>query len=459
MKKAFILVAAAVLLISGCTINGNSGSTDVPVGSGPESSENSAVSPSDITTIKWGVKSFPYEEKVCMAELNERLSAEGSNIRVEPVKLDMGWDTDMTFAKLITDYEKDNGSFDIVTYGSDWEDKRGAANILIESGYFRELSPEDIAWFTDIPEICWAAAKVNGKHYTVPALNFGLSRNIGMFFYFNEKYIPKDKLQNFNCTLAELEDILSDVPTEEKLTYLEYRKDYLSFTLYTPASEKGGLYLSDKTMTAMNPYEVEEVIEYVRTLNSLYLKGCMNYEIDFSDWGDGEQLVKNFAVSVCGGERDEEELDRYLGKDHQVLVFSKPYYMENRLLHSTGIPVNSAHPEEAMELLKRLHSDKELSGLLTGNERYAIGLPSDNEPVDVGETKLSPFAGFELKYTDMDKFKNVRELLQSSFDILCKSEDFDKTLAEINAELKAAGIDEYVALVNQRLEESNASSN
>lgn len=68
-----------------------------------------------------------------------------------------------------------------------------------------------------------------------------------------------------------------------------------------------------------------------------------------------------------------------------------------------------------------------------------------------------PFAGFQLKYTDIDA--ELQNLLVSSFDRLCKAENFDKTLAEINDELKAAGIDEYVAKVNQLLEASNAASN
>ncbi|MDE7360303.1 MAG: ABC transporter substrate-binding protein [Oscillospiraceae bacterium] len=471
MKKRLAL-AAATLLMSGCAVSGNSQSSDILDFLGSESSNTSHISevsdnesssaeeqtalPSDVTVIKWGVDGFSHE-KESLDKLNERLAADG--LRIEFVELDKDFDTDMTFSKLVEDYENENGSLDILTYGGDWVHKIGAVNIFIESGYFRELSAEDKAAFTDIPDICWDAAKVNGKHYTVPALSFGFDKDLGLCFHFNTKYISADKLENFGCTFAELEDILSGVSAEERLTYLEFQLDFLDFTDYAPASEMGGLYLSDKTMTAMNPYETEEVIEYARTLNSLYLKGYMNYEIDFSDWSNGEQSVKDFAVSVCGGRFYEETLDRRLGKDHQVLALSKPYYMENRLIDSTGIPVGSAHPDEAMELLKRLHRDKELSGLLSESERDAIGLPRDNEPVDVGDIKLSPFAGFQLKYTDIDEFKEVSGLCKSSFDKLCKAEDFDKTLAEINAELKDAGIDDYVERVNQRLEESNAASN
>lgn len=472
MKKGIAFATAAALLMSGCAISEKSQSSDIldffdlesssipHISEVPDSessgAEEQTAPPSDVTVIKWGVDGFSHENE-SLDKLNERLAADG--LLIELVELDKDYDMDMTFSKLVEDYEKENGSLDIVTYGSDWINKIGAVNTFFESGYFRELSAEDKSAFTDIPDICWEAAKVNGKHYSVPALSFGFDKDLGLNFHFNTKYISADKLQNFNCTFAELEDILSGVTVDNGTTCLEFQLDGLGFTDYTPASEMGGLYISDKTMTAMNPYEVEEVIEYARTLNSLYLKGCMNYGIDFSAWGDGEQLVKDFAVSVSGGRKDEEQLDKRLGKNHQVLVFSKPYFMENRLLGSTGIPVNSAHPDEAMELLKRLHSDKELSGLLSESERDAIGLPRDNKPVDAGNIKLSPFAGFQLKYTDIDDFKEVSELCQSSFDKLCKAEDFDKTLVEINAELKAAGIDDYIERVNQRLEESNAASN
>ena len=441
MKKgAFFAVAAAILAMSGCDVTMHQ-NYEVP-------------RPTDITFIRWGMVSLGGNEgKLPFAQLNERLEAEGSDIRVEAVEIDMGFDDSITFDGLVKEYEKENGSLDILTYGSDWASKTGTVNIFIENGYFRELSDEDKTQFTDIPDICWSAAKVNGKHYTIPALNFGINRDVGIFFYFNEKYISKNKLQGFDCTIEELENILDGTVLNEDLTGIDFQIEYLDFTGYTPASQKGGLYLSDKTLKAVNPYETQDVIEYARTINNLYKKGYMNYDINFSEWdSDKEYLKTDFAVKVCGGRADEETLKKRLGKDYNVFEYSRPYYMENRLLYSTGIPTGSAHPDKAMTLLKRLHTDKELSALLTKSERDAIGLPRDNEPVDTGEIKLSPFAEFELKYTDFNTL--LMELLSFSFDRLCKSENFDKTLEEINAELKAAGIDEYVGKVNKLLEES-----
>ena len=53
----------------------------------------------------------------------------------------------------------------------------------------------------------------------------------------------------------------------------------------------------------------------------------------------------------------------------------------------------------------------------------------------------------------------LKDVLVSSFDRLCKSDNFDETLSEINAELNAAGIDDYLSEVNELLEENNASAN
>lgn len=444
MKKGIIFAAAAaILMMSGCDVT--------------EDNIDQTPQPADITYIRWGMESLGSNGgNAPFAGLNERLEAEGSNIRVEAVEMDMGYDENVTFGGLVEEYEKENGSLDIVTYGADLLSKVGAANIFFESGYFRELSEEDKACFTDIPEMCWEAGKVNGKLYSVPALNFGLDPDIGMFIYFNTKYISEDKLSNFGGTVGELEAILSEVVPSDTLTGLEYPYNYLSYNDYTSASQMGGLYFSDKTMRASNPYETEETIEHARALNILYQKGYLNYSVNFSDWDDDEDIKTDFAVCV-GDVYDRSQLGKRLGKDYKVTEFHYSYYMENRLLSSTGIPIASSHPDEAMELLKMLHSDKELSGLLTPYERDAIGLPRDNEPVDIGEVKLSPFAGFRLKYTDIDV--ELQELLVSSFDRLCKSEDFDTTLAEINTELKAAGIDDYVAKVNQLLEESDAAAN
>ncbi|MCM1062423.1 MAG: hypothetical protein NC452_19380 [Eubacterium sp.] len=444
MKKRIVFAALTILLmIGGC------GFTETDIDHTPQ--------PDDLTFIRWGMLSFgSREEKTPFSQLNERLEAEGSNIRIEAVEIDMGYDDNTTFGELIYEYEKENGSFDIVTYGADWVSKIGAANIFFESGYFCELSEEDKSFFTDIPEICWEAGKVNGKLYTVPALNFGFGSDIGLFYYFNTKYISEDKLQSFGCTVSELENILSTVTPNEELTGLDFKLKYLDYTEFTAACEKGGLYFSEKTLKAANPYEVEEVIEYAHALNSIYQKGYINYEINFSDWDDDyykEYLETEFAVYAGSGRVDEKALSERLGKNGDVLVCTLPYYMENRLFQSTGIPIASAHSHEAMELLKRLHTDKDFSGLLTPEERDAIGLPrSNDESVDIGEVKLSPFAGFQLKYTDIDR--ELQSMLVSSFDKLCKSDDFYKTLDEINAELKAAGIDEYAAKVNRLLEES-----
>ena len=441
MKKTVVLICSLAVLISGCTAD-----------------TNITSQPSNMTIIRWGVEKIREKDgNVPFGELNKQLENEGSNIRVEAIEFSRGTDEELTFPTLLEKYEKENGSLDIVTYGGEWRRKIGTANIFFENGYFRELSEEEKAQFTDIPEICWEAGKVNGKLYTVPALNFGLSPDIGMFFYFNTKYISEDKLNDFSGTIVELEEILSEVVLNDKLIGLDYRYDYLDFTEYMPASQKGGLYFSDKTMRASNPYESEEVVEHSRALNCLYQKGYMNYGVNFSDWdADNEYLETDFAICV-GDVNIRSELEKRLGKDFKITEFHFPYYMENRLLSSTGIPTASPHPNEAMELLKRLHSDKELSGLLTAADRNAIGLPGNNEAADIGKVKLSPFAGFQLKYTDIDA--ELQNLLVSSFDRLCKAENFDKTLAEINDELKAAGIDEYVAKVNQLLEASNAASN
>lgn len=450
-KMAIFAAAAAFIMISGCNA---SESQDNVTGS----QSNQTPQPADITYIRWGMESVGHNDgNIPFEKLNKRLESEGSNIRVEAVELDMGYDDSVSFDTHVKEYEKENGSFDILTYGSDWESKHGSVSIFIENGYFRELSEEDKAQFTDVPDICWSAGKVNGKHYTVPSLCFGLSGDVGNYFYFNAKYISEDKLKDFGGTVEEIENILDEITLNEETTGLDYYFDYLGFTNYFPASQKGGLYLSDKTMRAANPYEDEDVIKYARTLNSIYRKGYINYDINFSEWDmDKEHILTDFAILTGDGKGDEDEIKRRLGKDYEVFTYFQPYYMENRLLKSTGIPTASAHPIEAMELLKRLHADKELSGVLTKQERRAIGLPEDNETVNADNVKLSPFVNFELKYTDYDI--TLMEMLSSSFDRLCKSEDFDAALAEINAELKAAGIDEYVDKVNKLLEESNAAS-
>ena len=142
---------------------------------------------------------------------------------------------------------------------------------------------------------------------------------MGIYFYFNMKYISKDKLKSFTGSVSELEEILSEVAPGKSLIGLDYGYDYLMFTEYTQDSEKGGLFLSHKTMKAANPYEAEEVIEQAAALNKLYKKGFFNYEINFSDWEEDQKyLDMDFAVTV-GDDGIREGFTERLGKDYNVV--------------------------------------------------------------------------------------------------------------------------------------------
>jgi hypothetical protein len=87
----------------------------------------------------------------------------------------------------------------------------------------------------------------------------------------------------------------------------------------------------------------------------------------------------------------------------------------------------------------------------------SVGIPTNDVKELYNSAELSDFAGFELSTSDMDI--ELKDLLTLSFDKLCKSQDFDNTLDEINSELHSSGIDDYINSVNKLLEEQYAPSN
>lgn len=410
------------------------------------------------TTLKWAIDECGITEED-IAALNKKLHDDGFDVDVEIVQIKGFTYPDRNFSDLVLDYESKEGSFDIVTLGGDWIDKVGANYNFIKSEYFRELDYDE-ELFSTIPEVLWEAAKVNGKQYTVPGCSF---TNTGLTFCFNRKYIDEETIAGFDGSFEMLADIVEAVPEKDGLVPFYPGVDYLHFLISFPSAEMQNLILSDKTGKFESMYKNDTVIGYARCMNELYNKGLIWDKMDFSRLA-GEVLdgkKQEFAVMLSGVMPDDEFMSQYGGFDNYA-YFRLPFYLENRVGISTGIPKLSKHPQEAFALIKRLHTDKsyirEIDFLLSHS--LSTGFSDADMDEYVENVILSPFADFVLTYDKTEKYSDVSEMCAHSFDKLCKAEDFDSELAKINDELEAAGIDEYVEYANKLLSEArNGSDN
>ena len=453
MKKIFA-VLAAICFLSGCANNVTYSSDSNSENEISQSTTSNSSPNVGSVTLKWGIEKCSitdYETEL----LNKKLNENGYNFIVDIIQLAREDIRDTrNFSELVAEYEAANGALDILTIGGDWSNKKGAAYNLIKEGYFRELDPSD-KLLEIVPEALWSAAKVNGHLYTIPGQCFN---DTGVTYYFNKKFVNESLISNFNGEPNKLESILKSVTPRENLIVLKYDIDYLDYSASIPDSTKGNIILDSETGKAENPYENAAVIEYARVLNSFYKSGYLNYEVNFSDYdpfGEATDDKTEIAIMVSSGVLA--DLSPYFPEGSEIAAVTLPCYVENRVAASTGISTKCSNPEAAMDFLELLRCDKSYSDVL-GNENglnsFATGLPSERFQKN-DELITSRFAGFELTYDKITDYTDIASALRQNYDRLCKADDFDKELTSINAELKASGIDDYIALVNSLLEEYN----
>lgn len=433
--------AAALLALTGCQNVSNQ----------TEVSHESTLPESQSCEVRWCLPECGLNDTI-IDKLNEELRSDGCQYAVELVQIPHS--AEKPYSQQVREYESENGSLDVVSAGYAFSDTPSAGHDFIASGYFMPL--DDLSGYSTVPEMLWETVKVNGTVYTVPGLNFNDS---GVTFYFNKAYISEQQIADFTGELLQLPDILDGLSASADFLPIFYNIDYTDYAKSLPYSAKGGLLLDSASHAAVNPYRFDSFVEYARTLNRLYNQGLFGKKINFSKYASYETQPADFAVMVSPVLNSDAYLQDIGYGDMQLVSYSLPVYLENRVLYSMGIAANSEHKQQAADFLRRIYSDTKYAMILlggTGAESMSIGIPANDVNGNYSNAALSDFAGFDLSEGDTDA--DLKEILTVSFDKLCKSTDFDSTLAEINAELESAGIDGYIEAVNRLLEEEYASA-
>lgn len=444
MNKIKIAVCIATLLaLAGCQNNREQLSE-------PQNSNSSDTQP---CTIKWCLTECGLNSTVIDA-LNDELSKDGCQYEIELVEIPHS--AEKTYFEQVLEYEVTKGSIDVVSAGYAFSDDPSAGYDFVRSGYFMPL--DSLSDYTEVPEKLWETVKVNDMVYTVPGLNFNDS---GVTFYFNNAYISEQQINDFNGDISKLGSMLNGLTATDDFVPVFFDIDYTDYAKSFPYSAKGGLLLDNASRSAENPYELDWFVDYSRTLNNLYNKGLFGKRINFSKYDSSiETLPKDFAVMVSTVLSGADYFEEIGYGDMTLTSYTLPAFLENRVLYSNGIAANSEHKEQSLDFLRRIYSDAKYARIIldgTGVEQMSVGIPTNDVKEIYKGAELSDFAGFELSASDTDF--GLKDLLTLSFDKLCKSQDFDNTLDEINSELHSSGIDDYINSVNKLLEEQYAPSN
>ena len=351
-----------------------------------------------------------------------------------------------------------------------------------------------------LPEMAWNGTKIKGVNYAVPTnKDFG-ARNA---YYFNKNttvkypfdYGPGKKLRDW---FPLFEKYKADNPG--KVAFRNGTSVEMSecFDYLIESGIPGAIKLSDKSGKVINQFESAEYLEAFKDLREAYLKGytykAIPTENNRKDFQTGKLLTCVEPFPPYGDLWREQSYKMPLLAS---AVSTTTTCTTGMLMDSmTAINVNSKNPARAMKFINLMNTDSYLHNLLVfgiegehytkigenqikrtqaGEENYSmpdwemgnmfINYVMDNEPVDKWKKFAefnttvvpSPALGFVFDpqpvNAEISALKNVMEQYYPT--IAMGMVDYQTALPEMNAKLKAAGLDKLLAEVQKQLDEWN----
>lgn len=497
-KKIALLLTAALLLFSGCDTSGEepnnetdstnahvseNGGTNAPSSENTDTENTSQANnyqpPEGTTMLKWGVNNgISTFSQSRVSEFNEALHNYGCDFGVEFVNLyrEQLEDSDTcTFdiEQAITDYEKSNGRLDII----DLAFTQGAIGIrgglahegieceLVSKGLLEPLDMNAIMPDSPFPNEILNMGRVGDNVYVLPS--YGITLPNAFSIYVNTDYVSEDKLSDYDGSFKGLVDILSELPEQDSsVCALEVSQTfYESSSVCSEYDFIHSLVLDYKTKKAVNPFEQQQFLDYVRALNKAYINGLISYNsysgiIDFSTYGGCFDFIEGRTdlISTMAERKISDDFikNAYYSDPEKFKEFSYPKaYTRNRSVGSTTMSAFSEHKEQVTQLFKAICNDPDCAQALENIGIYRPLSVMDAESYEKSAAEegltLSPVLGYKVSYADVSEYSDIKVALYSCYDDLCHAEDFDAKLEEINASLKEMGIDEFVDAVNASL--------
>lgn len=432
-------------------------------------------------TLKWGVNNLGDGfNQALVSDFNEALSKYGCDFVVEFVDLyeEQYFDFNtgsFDLRQSITDYEEKNDRLDIIDMAfSDGgigieggQPEEGKKYSFISEGLLEPLDINAIMPDRPFPDKVWDMERVNGTAYTLPS-RLILDPKI-LTFYLNTDYISQEKLDGYDGTFEGLVDILSALPEQGRFVcVLDMGQTYYETPCVSSEFDfVQSLVLDYQTKKAVNPFEHQLFLDFARIVNKAYNSGIItsnrNRDKNFSLYGGCFEYVEDkgeVVAFVSEGEMNEENIKSSFYTDPEKMKkFSSPKaYIKNNSSGNIGISASSNHKEQAVRLLNAVCNDPDCAEAL---QKLGIYRPLcitdmktfEEEAVD-SRLNLSPVAGYEIGYTEVETYSDIKAACYKFYDELCRAENFDSKLKEINNKLKEMGIDEFIDKVNSSLAES-----
>ena len=243
-----------------------------------------------------------------------------------------------------------------------------------------------------LPDYMWDMATLNGHIYGVPNQQILATANaIEIPAALVEKY--KLDVNSINH-IDDIEPFLEQIKQNEP-DYYPFRPNYGLIPWQTKYEAIVGEYValpkgSKSSDDLVYLYETEEQKHGERKLHEWYKKGYIRRDVlsigdDTSDYRSGKYAV-SFVVWKPGVEYEESNI---LGYDVKVIPIDKPYITKGKGLTTMwAVSRTSKHPEESLEFIKLLNTDKALYNLV------CFGIEGKHYTLEDGKVNPIPNSGY-----------------------------------------------------------------
>lgn len=249
-----LLIVCQSLTLTSCKKEDTNSSAD---DSNSISSTDSQIESTEKILV-WAVQDLVDISDETVAQFNRTLKEKGFDYNVEFKVLD--------YENYQTELQKTD--CDIAFSGFIGEDNENKPRKLIEAGYFECLDDyiKNSDWCNDINEKQWNAVRYDDKLYTIANENYVIE---GTSIVFNLNKISKEEIEKFSGDITELNDIVNDPKS------ILYDLGDLSFANIYGYSYENGVLVSVDDKKAYNPFETQEVVTFLKAVNSWYNHGLV----------------------------------------------------------------------------------------------------------------------------------------------------------------------------------------
>lgn len=460
MKKIFYFTISICLILFigvGCTNSINESSS---------SDSNEKENSSNISS-----KVF-YSDKILYWAMPDIYSIDNNNLNsLNKYLFDNNYKFNLDFIYLpyenyFSELEKYSENIDIAFLGFDTDENNTCD--LIRSGYFVELDDllKDSILFELYSEKQWQSMMVDGKIYSIPNM---CATDNGVSYIFNNCYIDKELINDFDMEFSSIKDLLGEVSYKENFSDIIYLIDGFSFSLLDNNYYENGLIFSEKSKNINAMFYDDESINFFRTLNNYYNEGYINYNLSL--YGNGTDDSEYGAMISSGNYKiiiTDGDTSQYEQNDNLTIRSIRPV-IHSRTSGGVGISADSDNKKIAFELLTLVRTNPDIlkylvlenpndiksvsfiSEMVIGDNYFSQDTSNIKEYYD-NYVSESVFLGFNANYSKLySNLSEINNICNQNLDIW-KSTNFEEDIKQIQQQLNDIGINDVTSEINEQFE-------